>query len=255
MSHSVVGVHPESAIPATRPGAALVVRGVSKAFGPRVRALVDVSMHVDPGEFVLLMGASGSGKSTLLNLIAGLDRPDGGEILVDGQELADVSDPARYRREVVGFVFQLHHLILGLTAEENVEVALIPCGLSRAERLTRVREALADVGLEERGSHLPTQMSGGERQRVAIARALVGRPRLVLADEPTGALDSESGAQVLALLGALRDEHGMSVLLVSHQADASRYADRVLHLRDGVVLEDAAAAASVSPAIPPGATA
>jgi putative ABC transport system ATP-binding protein len=219
-------------------GAEVEVERVSKRFGAKVRALEDVSLRVAPGECVLLTGASGSGKSTVLNLIAGLDRPDGGQILVDGQDVATLADAARFRREVIGFVFQLHHLILGLTAEENVEVALIPLGLRRSERLARVRAALIEVGLGERGGHLPTQLSGGERQRVAIARALVGRPRLLLADEPTGALDSVAGAQILELLGALRHEHGMSVLLVSYQPDAAGYADRVLHLRDGRIVDD-----------------
>jgi putative ABC transport system ATP-binding protein len=139
---------------------------------------------------------------------------------------------------VIGFVFQLHHLILGLTAEENVEIPLIPLGLRRAERMTRVRAALADVGLGERGGHLPPQLSGGERQRIAIARALVGGPRLLLADEPTGALDSAASAQVLDLLRTLRDRRGMTVLLVSHQADAAAHADRVVRLLDGRVVDD-----------------
>jgi len=184
----------------------------------------------------------------------GLDRPDGGWILVDGHDVATLADAARFRREVIGFVFQLHHLILGLSAEDNVEVALIPLGLRRSERLARVRAALVEVGLGERGGHLPTQLSGGERQRVAIARALVGRPRLLLADEPTGSLDSVAGAQILQLLGALRHEHGMSVLLVSYQPDAVGYADRVLHLRDGRIAEDGPTPV-VSPAPRPGAAA
>ena len=238
---------PTNSVTSDPEGAEVAVEGVSKCFGAKVRALEDLRLRVDPGEFVLLTGASGSGKSTLLNLIAGLDTPDGGRILVDGQDVARLADAARFRREVIGFVFQLHHLILGLTAEENVEVALIPLRLRRVERLSRVHAALVDVGLGERGGHLPPQLSGGQRQRVAIARALVGRPRLLLADEPTGALDSVAGAQILELLGALRHEHGMSVLLVSHQPDAAGYADRVLHLRDGRIVS--------SPAPPPGAAA
>ena len=151
-------------------------------------------------------------------------------------------------------MFQLHHLILGLTAEENVEVPLIPLRLSRTERLARVRAALDEVSLGERGGHLPTQLSGGERQRVAIARALVGEPRLLLADEPTGALDSVAGAEVLELIAALRRARGMTVLLVSHQPDAAAFADRVLRLRDGRIVDDAgpvagrASAPVVSPA-------
>ncbi len=239
---------------ASAAGAEVVISGVSKSFDVRVRALDDVSLRLAPGEFVLLAGASGSGKSTLLNLVAGLSEADGGQILVDGHDVAALADPARYRREVIGFVFQLHHLLLGLTAEENVEVALIPEGMPRRERLARVREALADVGLGDRGGHLPTQLSGGERQRVAIARALVGNPRLLLADEPTGALDSVAGAEILELLASLRRERGMTVLLVSHQDGAAEYADRVLRLRDGRVSDDDAAPV-VSPSPRPDAAA
>jgi putative ABC transport system ATP-binding protein len=217
------------------PGAELVVESVSKRYGERVTALADVSLRVRPGELALLTGRSGAGKSTLLNLIAGFDRPDGGRIVVDGQSVAAIKDPARFRREVVGFVFQLHHLIGGLTAEENVEVPLIPGGARRSRRLELVRARLAEVGLEQRAGHRPAELSGGERQRVAIARALVNEPRLLLADEPTGALDSESGREVMALLAKLSRRHGVTVLLVSHEPDAAEYADRVVELRDGRV--------------------
>ena len=214
-------------------GAQLRVQGVSKRFGERITALQDVSFEVGPGELVLLTGPSGAGKSTLLNLIAGFDRPDSGRILVDGEWVGSMPDPARYRREVIGFVFQLHHLIGGLTAEENVEVALIPSGGRRTARMRRARAALAEVGLGDRGGHRPAQLSGGERQRVALARALVCGPRLLLADEPTGALDSESGREVMALLARLARRKGVTVLLVSHDPEARRSADRVLQLRDG----------------------
>ena len=234
-------------------GAALVVEGVSKRFSGRIHALEDVSFAVDPGELVLLSGPSGSGKSTLLNVIAGLDRPDAGRVLVDGHSVATLRDPARYRREVIGFVFQLHHLILGLTAEENVELALIPARLRRSERLARAGAALAEVGLAERRTHLPTQLSGGERQRVALARALVGRPRLLLADEPTGALDTAAGLQILELLDALRRRHGMTVLLVSHQPEAAACADRTIAIRDGRIVAGVPAGAVATPATPPAA--
>ena len=209
------------------------VRPVAKRYGERVTALHDVSFTLEPGELVLLVGPSGAGKSTLLNLVAGFDRPDAGRIVVDWRPVAELDDPARYRREVVGFVFQLHHLIGGLTAEENVEVPLIPAGGPREVRLRRARQALAEVGLEARRTHRPAQLSGGERQRVALARALVCEPRLLLADEPTGALDSESGAEVLELLTRLSRRHGVTVLLVSHDPLARTRADRVLELRDG----------------------
>ncbi|HMS62488.1 MAG TPA: ABC transporter ATP-binding protein [Solirubrobacteraceae bacterium] len=212
---------------------AVVVEGVGKSFGDRIRALDDVSLTLAPGEFVLLTGPSGSGKSTLLNLVAGFDRPDAGTIVVGGLSVADLDDAARFRRDVIGVVFQLHHLIPGLTAEENVEVPLIPDVRRRSERLRRARAALADVGLEERRTHLPAQLSGGERQRVAIARAMVRRPRLLLADEPTGALDSAASDEVLELLAELSARHGTTVLLVSHEPEAERHVGRVLRMRDG----------------------
>ena len=233
-------------------GAEVAIEGVTKRYGALVTALRDVSLHLDPGELVLLTGPSGSGKSTLLNLIAGFDRPDAGRILVGGEPVAGVADAARFRREVVGFVFQLHHLIAGLTAEENVEIPLIPTVRHRADRLARAREALHEVALDERLGHLPAELSGGERQRVALARALVGRPRLLLADEPTGALDSDASAQVLELLAARSRDRGTTVLLVSHEPDAARHADRVVHIRDGRIAE-AQPSAALSPAPPPGA--
>ena len=214
-------------------GVDVVVDAVSKRFGDRVQALSGVSLTLAPGDLVLLTGPSGSGKSTLLNLVAGFDTPDAGRISVGGRSVADLGDPAAFRRDVVGVVFQLHHLIAGLTAEENVEVPLIPDVRRRSERLARARAALADVGLEERRTHLPAELSGGERQRVAIARAMVRRPPLLLADEPTGALDSAASEDVLRLLHELSRRHGTTILLVSHEAEAERHVDRVLRMRDG----------------------
>lgn len=231
----------------------IVAEHLAKRYGERVVALRDASFDIAPGEFVLLSGRSGSGKSTVLNLIAGLDRPDGGRVLVGGVDPAALDDVARYRREVIGFVFQLHHLLPGLTAQENVEVALLPTGADRAERRARARAALDEVGLQDRYTHLPGQLSGGERQRVAIARAIVGRPRVLLADEPTAALDSAASRQTLDLLSALARTHGMTVLLVSYEPEAAVHADRVLQLEDGVVV--AGGAPAVTPAPPPGAAA
>lgn len=219
-------------------GATVVLRGVRRSFGPLVPALRDVSFALQAGEMVLLSGPSGSGKSTVLNLIAGLDRPDAGEVLVDGVAVSGLRDPARFRREVVGFVFQLHHLLLELTAEENVEVPLIPEGLTHAERRARARAALTEVGLGDRLGHRPGQLSGGERQLTAIARAMVARPRLLLADEPTGSLDSAAGALVLARLAALTRDRGLTVLLVSHDPQAVAFVDRVLELRDGRIVRE-----------------
>jgi putative ABC transport system ATP-binding protein len=232
-------------------GAEIVVEGLSRRFGAQVTALEDIAFRVAPGEFALLTGPSGAGKSTLLNCIAGFDRPDGGRVTIAGADVAALEEPARFRREVVGFVFQLHHLIAGLTAEENVEVPLIPDVRRRAERLVRARAALAQVGLAARATHLPAELSGGERQRVALARAIVRRPRLLLADEPTGALDSAASEEVLGLLAGLAHEHGITVLLVSHEPSAERHVDHVLELLDGRLVRDA----QVSPAPGPGAAA
>lgn len=232
----------------TPAGVDVVVDGVGKRFGGRILALADVSLTLAAGEFVLLTGPSGSGKSTLLNLIAGFDRADTGAILVGGQSVSDLTDPAAFRRDVVGVVFQLHHLIPGLTAEENVEVPLIPDVRRRSERLERARRALADVGLEERRTHQPAELSGGERQRVAIARAMVRRPPLLLADEPTGALDSAASEDVLRLLADLSARHGTTVLLVSHEREAERYADRVLRMRDGRLVGEDSVSRGPAPA-------
>jgi putative ABC transport system ATP-binding protein len=219
-------------------GARIAVEHVTRSYSGGVRALDDVSFEVPPGELALLTGRSGAGKSTLLNLIALLDRPDAGRIVVDGMALEDLRDAARYRREVVGYVFQLHHLLGDLTALENVEVPLMPVALRTHERALRAREALDEVGMARRAHHRPSQLSGGERQRVAVARALVNRPRLLLADEPTASLDEQSAAQLLALFAELRAAHGMTVLLVSHDPLAVEGASRVLRLVDGRLAGD-----------------
>ena len=217
-------------------GAAVVVSHVRKSFeGGRIRALEDVSLTLEPGELVALTGSSGGGKSTLLNLIGSLDRPDAGEIAVDGMDVARLEDPAGYRAEVVGFVFQAHNLITTLTALENVQIPMLG-RRGRREREERARELLVEVGLAERVSSYPPTLSGGERQRVAIARALANEPRLLLADEPTGALDSETGAQILDLLRGLRDDHGTTILLVTNDDGVAEQADRVLRIRDGVLV-------------------
>ena len=221
-------------------GAQVVVANVTKAFdGGRVTALRDVSLDVAPGELVSLTGPSGSGKSTLLNLIGSLDEPDSGTITVDGLRL-EVIDAIAYRAETVGFVFQFHHLIPTISALDNVQVPMLGRGRDRAARERTSRELLAEVGLAGRADAVPGTLSGGERQRVAIARALANDPRLLLADEPTGALDSETGAQVLSLLQRLRAERGMTVLLVTNDDDVAATADRTLRLRDGRVIPDAA---------------
>jgi ABC-type lipoprotein export system ATPase subunit len=221
--------------PRASEGAEVVVERVSKTFG-RVVAVSEASLRLEPGEFVALNGPSGCGKSTLLNMIGSLARPDAGTISVDGQPIASVSSTAAYRRATVGFVFQLHHLLPMLTAGGNVEVPLIGARVGRRERRERARELLAEVGLAERVDHLPSQLSGGERQRVAVARALANRPRLLLADEPTGALDSTSSLLVLDLLASLRERYGMTMLVVSYDPEVGRHADRTIRMTDGRVV-------------------
>jgi putative ABC transport system ATP-binding protein len=220
-------------------GAKVDVRHVRKSFeGGRIRALVDASLHLDAGELVALTGPSGGGKSTLLNLIGALDRPDGGEILVGGQDVARLDDAARYRRETVAFVFQFHNLIATLDALENVQIPMLGTR-ARAERERRAHELLEEVGLGGRIRSYPPTLSGGERQRVAIARALANDPRLLLADEPTGALDTDTGAQILALLRRVRDEHGTTILMVTNDDAVADQADRVLQIRDGLLSDRA----------------
>jgi ABC-type lipoprotein export system ATPase subunit len=190
---------------------------------------------VAPGEFVALTGSSGSGKSTLLNLIGALDRPDAGSITVDGKALERLDDPSAYRATTVGFVFQAHLLVPTLTAAENVQLPMFGRVHDRRRREARAAQLLGEVGVGARGHARPTVLSGGERQRVAIARALANEPRLLLADEPTGALDSETSAQVLELLHRLRDQRGTTILLVTNDDQVATRADRTLHLHDGVI--------------------
>jgi ABC-type lipoprotein export system ATPase subunit len=210
----------------------VVVDRVSKTFG-RVTAVREASLRLAPGEFVALTGPSGCGKSTLLNMIGSLQQPDSGSIEIDGRSIARLESTAVYRRTTIGFVFQLHHLLPILTAGGNVEVPLIGAGVGRRERRERARELLAEVGLAERIDHLPSQLSGGERQRVAMARALANRPRLLLADEPTGALDSKSSLRVLDLLASLRQRYGMTMLVVSYDPEVGSHADRTVRMTDG----------------------
>ncbi len=206
-----------------------------------VRAVDGVSLEIGEREFVALLGSSGSGKSSLLNLIAGLDRPTGGEILVRGRDLARMSreELARYRRNDVGVVFQAFHLIPTLTVAQNVELPMRFAEVERGERDARVREALARVGLLRRVDHTPSEISGGEQQRTAVARALVNRPKLLLADEPTGNLDSKTGAEIMDLLTELNRDPGMTVVMVTHErALAEKYAERLIFMSDGKMVEE-----------------
>jgi len=220
-------------------GAEVVVDHVSRSFEDgRIAALEDVSFRVEPGEFVAVTGPSGCGKSTLLNLIGALDRATAGSITVAGERVERLPDPALYRGTVVGFVFQFHNLIPTLTALENVQLPMLGRGLPRLQRVARARDLLVEVGLSDRAGSYPPTLSGGERQRVAIARALANEPRLLLADEPTGALDTATGGQIVALLHTVRSQRGTTVLLVTNDPDVAESADRTLRIRDGRLFAD-----------------
>jgi putative ABC transport system ATP-binding protein len=206
-----------------------------------IRAVDGVDLTIQPGELLALLGSSGSGKSTLLNLIAGLDRPTSGAIVVQGSDLAKMSSEelARYRRHTVGMVFQSFNLIPSMTLAENVELPMRFAEVDRGERMTRVTQALDRVGLLHRAQHRPTELSGGEQQRGSIARALVNRPTLLLADEPTGNLDSRTGTEIMEVLREL-NRGGMTVIMVTHErAIADKYATRLVHLADGRLMNDA----------------
>ena len=204
----------------------------------RVRALDHATMHIYPHEFVSIIGPSGSGKSTLMNIIGCLDTADAGVYCLDGIPIDNYSenDLARVRNRKIGFIFQNFNLISKLTAEENVELPLIYQGVKRAERQTRVREALDRVGLSRRAKHLPTELSGGQQQRVAIARAIVTRPSLLLADEPTGNLDSKTSREIMNIFRELHAQ-GNTIVLITHDSDVARQAARSLHILDGRVTE------------------
>lgn len=210
-----------------------------KLGGSVIRAVDGVSMAANRGEFIALLGASGSGKSTLLNLLAGLDRADAGAIVVEGQDLATLNslELALYRRHTVGMVFQSFNLVPNMTLYENVELPMRLAEVRRRERKARAREALEKVGLSERMKHRPSEMSGGEQQRAALARALVNQPKLLLADEPTGNLDSKTGTEIMDLIRGLNRSTPMTVIMVTHERPlAERYADRMIFLGDGKLL-------------------
>ena len=206
--------------------------------GAEVRALDGVNLAIRRGEMVAVMGPSGSGKSTLLNMLGALDRPTSGRVLVNGQDLATIKDVDRFRARTVGFIFQLHNLLPTLTALENVEIPMQGQPISRRERRRRAEELLHLVGLGERMHHQPAQLSGGERQRVAVARALANKPSILLADEPTGNLDSQSGMEVMELLQKINRQQGMTILLVTHDPRVARMTQRILTMQDGRIVDD-----------------
>ena len=241
--------------PGVRPERPEVIRleDVSRVYlvgSSEVRALDGVSLRIRAGEFVALMGPSGSGKSTLLNVIGCLDRPTSGAYFLDGEPVQALSEDrlAEVRRRTMAFIFQAYHLVPRMTAERNVELPLILSGVEPRERRERARAALESVGLGGRARHRPDQLSGGERQRVAIARAMVTKPRVLLADEPTGNLDSRTGAEIVAILESL-NAGGLTIALVTHDPGVASHAGRLLRMRDGRLHSDAPPEASL-PAAP-----
>lgn len=222
------------------PDTLVETRDLTKVYGDgaQVRALDGVNFVVRRGEFVAIVGPSGSGKSTLLNLIGALDRPTKGDIIIEGKSLSRVRDLDRFRSRTVGFVFQTHNLIPTLTARENVEVPLFESSLSEGKRKARAEELLRLVGLGERMHFLPNQLSGGERQRVAIARALANHPAIVLADEPTGNLDSKNTAEIMSLLSELNRTQDTTLIVVTHNHEVARATRRIVTLRDGKIQRD-----------------
>ena len=209
-----------------------------------IHALRGVSISIEKGDYVAIMGPSGSGKSTLMNLIGCLDTPTRGSYLLNGKEVAEMNDNelARIRNEEIGFVFQTFNLLPRASALHNVELPLVYAGVSAKDRQERAREALRKVELENRMSHKPNELSGGQRQRVAIARALVNNPSILLADEPTGNLDSKTGVEIMALFNRLH-QGGNTIILVTHEADIAAHARRAIHLRDGQIEKDVQQAA------------
>ncbi len=229
----------------------ITLRDVTRAYrrsSSEVAALKDVSLSIAEGEFVGIVGHSGAGKSTLLNIIGGLDRPGSGSVTVSGTDLGslDQTGLAVYRRETVGFVFQDANLVPALTVFENVMLPLVPLRGDNAEKIERVEDALEDVNIEHRASHLPGELSGGEQQRVAVARAIVNDPRIILADEPTGELDAENAGRILDLLEGL-NARGRTVIIASHDTGSIAVTRRIIHLREGALVGDESGRGEAAP--------
>ena len=216
----------------------ILMQGVDKHYvmdGVEVHALKNIDLHIDPGEFVAIMGPSGSGKSTLMNIIGCLDLPDEGLFEINGKDvmLMEGDDLALLRNKELGFVFQGFNLLARTSALENVETPLIYAGINKQERKKRATQLLKDVGLADRMKHLPNQLSGGQQQRIAIARALINKPSLLLADEPTGNLDSVTSQEIMTLLTRLNQQDGLTIVLITHETEVAEKAQRQLILRDG----------------------
>ncbi len=240
--------------------ATIRLENVSKTYNlgeVQVQALRGVSLEINAGEFVAVMGASGSGKSTLMNILGCLDRPTKGRYLLDGTDVSGLTkrELAKIRNQKIGFVFQQFNLLARTSALENVELPTIYAGIPFAERAVRAQQALERVGLAERARHFPSQLSGGQQQRVAIARGLVNNPSILLADEPTGNLDSRTSVEIMDIFQRLNQEHGLTVVIVTHEPDIARYVKRALDFRDGrlrtdVLIQDRLIASEVLPTLP-----
>lgn len=220
----------------------IILRGITKIYqmgDTTVAALAGVDLDIQAGEFTAIMGPSGSGKSTLMNILGCLDRPTSGSYILDGEEVASLSDDdlAITRNKKIGFVFQNFNLLPRISALQNVALPLVYAGVKRKERDERATQAMIDVGLEQRLHHRPNELSGGQRQRVAIARALVNDPTMIMADEPTGNLDTKSGIEVMNIFEKL-NSLGRTIILVTHEPDIAEFARRVIHMRDGLIVRD-----------------
>jgi putative ABC transport system ATP-binding protein len=249
-----VSLSPQNGTPTIR------LEGIVKTYDLgeiQVHALRGISLEIYPGEFVAIMGASGSGKSTLMNILGCLDKPTRGHYFLDGKDVSGLTrhELARIRSQKIGFVFQQFNLLSRTSALENVELPTIYAGVPPEEREKRGREALARVGLSQRSGHFPSQLSGGQQQRVAIARALVNNPSLLLADEPTGNLDSRTSVEIMDIFQRLNTEHGLTVVIVTHEQDIAQYANRAIEFRDGrikndVLIQNRSVASEVLPTLP-----
>jgi putative ABC transport system ATP-binding protein len=252
---------PRAPVPSAAGSSATIrLENVTKTYNlgeVQVHALRGISLEIGAGEFVAVMGASGSGKSTLMNILGCLDRPTKGRYLLDGMDVSGLSkrELAKIRNRKIGFVFQQFNLLARTSALENVELPTIYAGIPPVERAARAREALERVGLAERADHFPSQLSGGQQQRVAIARGLVNNPSIVLADEPTGNLDSRTSVEIMEIFQRLNQENGLTVVIVTHEPDIARYVKRALEFRDGrlrtdVLIKDRLLASEVLPTLP-----
>ena len=203
-----------------------------------VTALNHISLTIEKGSFVSIIGPSGSGKSTLLNMLGALDNPNSGEIIIDGIDLSKEKDLSDFRRDKIGFVFQLHNLLPNLTVKENVEIPLVVTDLSENEKEKRALKYIEAVGLSDKKNSKPNKLSGGQRQRVAIARALVNNPSIILADEPTGSLDSKTGQMILDILKNMHEQYNVTLIIVTHDIEVAKLAERTIVIKDGQIIED-----------------